>query len=412
MRENGTFSDQVHSTTLKLLAYCRENDWAGYDPYDALNSRIFLAAPFLDFKIPRLIFTQALKRSPVNIRRFLLIPKKQNPKAIGLFLSAILKLSQAGVGETDGLVDFMIERLIGLRSPDVPYWCWGYSFPWQMRTKIVPSGAPNLVCTLFVAEALLDAYEQRNDARCLGLAVSAAEYIVKELYWTDGNSVASFSYPLPTLRVPVHNANLLAAAFLCRVSQHARDRNFTVPALRVARYSVTRQSMDGSWYYGEAPTQQWIDNFHTGYNLCALQSISRSLGTAEFEDSIRRGFEFYLAHFFREDGAARYFHNRTYPIDIHCVAQSIITLLSFRGLAPDTESKVRSVLEWTIKNMWDDRGFFYYRALRACTIRTSYMRWSQAWMLLALATFLREANASNELLLRSATNLKFEGAPL
>jgi hypothetical protein len=42
-------------------------------------------------------------------------------------------------------------------------------------------------------------------------------------------------------------------------------------------------------------------------------------------------------------------------------------------------------------HMWDDRGFFYYRILRFCTIRTSYMRWTQVWMFLALATLLRES---------------------
>ena len=45
-----------------------------------------------------------------------------------------------------------------------------------------------------------------------------------------------------------------------------------------------------------------------------------------------------------------------------------------------------TVLDWAMKHMWDERGFFYYRVLRFGTIRTSYMRWSQAWMLLALAT--------------------------
>jgi hypothetical protein len=39
-------------------------------------------------------------------------------------------------------------------------------------------------------------------------------------------------------------------------------------------------------------------------------------------------------------------------------------------------------------HMWDRRGFFYYRVLRLVTVRTSYMRWSQAWMLLALATLI------------------------
>jgi hypothetical protein len=51
----------------------------------------------------------------------------------------------------------------------------------------------------------------------------------------------------------------------------------------------------------------------------------------------------------------------------------------------------QSVLRWALTHLWDDRGFFYYRVLRACTIRMSYMRWSQAWMLLAMVTLLDES---------------------
>jgi hypothetical protein len=40
--------NEIKKATLKLLAYCRANDWAGYDPYDALNSGIFKALPFLN----------------------------------------------------------------------------------------------------------------------------------------------------------------------------------------------------------------------------------------------------------------------------------------------------------------------------------------------------------------------------
>ncbi len=105
---------------------------------------------------------------------------------------------------------------------------------------------------------------------------------------------------------------------------------------------------------------------------------------------MRRGFEFYRTHFFREDGAPRYFHDRTYPIDIHCVAQGIITLTEFRQLHPSSLPLASKVLQWALDNMWDEQGFFYYRVLRFTTIRTSYMRWSQAWMLLALATLLKD----------------------
>ena len=384
--------NEIRIATLKLLDYCRANDWAGYDPYDALNSGIFKALPFLNFRIPRLVLTQALKRSPINIRPLALVPKTQNPKAIGLFLSAFVNLSKVGIAGQQGLVELMIERLVALRSQGVPYWCWGHSFPWQMRQKIVPSGAPNLVCTTFAASALLDAYEQRKDPRCLTMAASAAEYILNDLYWTEGESSAGFSYPLRSIRVLVYNANFLASALFCRVYKHTGEKKFLEPALRAARCSAAKQNADGSWFYGDADTQAWIDNFHTGFNLCALQSIGRYAETTEFDSRIRRGFEFYKAHFFREDGAARYFHNSTYPIDIHAVAQSIITPLALDPLDPANIQLSRAAFQWAMDHMWDDRGFYYYRVLRLCTIRTSYMRWSQAWMLLALSTLLSESD--------------------
>jgi hypothetical protein len=387
-----TAQDEARDTCAKLLDYCAGNDWSGYHPYDALNSRIFTALPFLNARVPRLIATQALKRSPVNIRPLMFIPPTQNPKAIGLFLSAALKLRPIH-HSAEPLPQSLIARLAALRSPDTDQWCWGYSFPWQTRTSIVPRGTPNLVCTTFAASALLDAYDALGDRRLLDMAASAASFIVNSLYRDEG-TVAGFTYPLPSMSITVHNANLLGAALLCRVSRLTGNTALLEPALKAARYSAARQRSDGSWVYGEADTQQWIDNFHTGYNLCALQDIDRFLGTDEFSGSIDRGLRFYRDHFFLEDGTPKYFHDRTYPIDIHCSAQSIITLLAFRDRGDGLDALATRVLRWTLDHMWDERGFFYYRVLRFGTIRTSYMRWSQAWMLLALATYLTQASES------------------
>lgn len=388
-------NDHLKSTVLRHLAYCKEHDWAGIDPYDALNSKLLTAIPLLNSRFPRIVFTQVLKRSPINIRSLLRIEKTQNPKALACFLSAFVKLSKSYVPDCETLAGLMIDRLIALRSQGTPYWCWGYSFPWQTRTILVPRFAPNLVCTTFVAGALLDAHDRCQDARCLRMAVSAADYIVNELYWEDGTSCAGFCYPLPNLRQRIPNANFLAAALLCRIYRHTGDKKYLAPALAAARYSAAQQRADGGWFYGEAPQQQWIDNFHTGYNLCALADIDRYAETDEFEERIRRGLEFYKAHFFREDGAVGYFHDRLYPIDSHCVAQSIITLVALRDLNPENMSLAHTVCEWALKNLWDERGFFYYRTLRLCTIRTSYMRWTQAWMFLAWATLLESGANAN-----------------
>lgn len=389
--ERALGSRSVRGATIKLLGYCESRRWAGVDPYDALNSRFFQALPILDRRIPRLILTQVLKRSIIDVRPMLLVPGAQNPKALGLFLMSLLKLSKIGIVHSADSVTEMVRNLESLRSADSKYWCWGYSFPWQTRTLLVPRWAPNLVCTTFIANALLDAYEQTRQARFLEMAFSSAQFILNELYWTEGQYVAGFAYPLPSMRNNVHNGNLLGAALFCRVARHTGEKMFIEPALKVARYSASRQREDGSWHYGEAPTQKWIDNFHTGYNLDALRAIGKELETDEFEWCVRRGFAFYHSHFFREDGATRYFHDRTYPIDIHCVAQSILTLVNLKDLDRGNIPLAHSVLNWALNHMWDEKGFFYYRVLRTCTIRTSYMRWSQAWMLLAMSTLLAES---------------------
>lgn len=392
MNPTGNSIETPRSATLKLLAYCQANDWSGHDPYDALNSRIFKALPFLDSRWPRLVLTQVLKRSPINVRGLLLIPKTQNPKALALFLQGLLKLDRAGLLADESLIGLMAQKLAELRSPGTRFWSWGYSFPWQTRTIVVPRGAPNIICTIFVTNALLDLYEVRREPQYLAMAVSAAEYICT-LCWAEGG-VASFAYPLATQRSQIHNANFLGAALLARVAKHCGEKKFTDLALKAARWSAAKQRDDGSWPYGELPKQDWIDNFHTGYNLSGLRVLGECAGTTEFEAHVRRGFEFYRGHFFLADGTPRYFHNQTYPVDVHCVAQSIITLLEFKHLDAGNVQLAHSVHDWALDHMQDKRGFFYYRVLPYCTIRTSYMRWSQAWMFLALATLTEELAGS------------------
>ena len=383
----------IKDTTLKLLAYCRANEWAGYDPYDALNSQVFKALPFLDFKLARLALTQGVKRSPINLRPLLLVPKTPNPKGIALLLSSLTKLSKIGLVDGDKEIELMANKLLALRSCDACYSCWGYNFDWQTRGELVPKGSPNIICSTFAANALLDAYEQSRKSIWLDAAVSTADFILDVLFWRDGSSQACFSYTLLG-RSEIHNANLLGAALLSRISLLTGRKIFLERALDAARYSVGKQHKDGSWEYSESPSQRWIDNFHTGFNLVALRQIKIYSGTAEFDLAIRRGLEFYRYHFFREDGAPRYFYNATHPIDIHSVAQSIITLVELRDFAGGNIPLAHSVLNWGLRNMWDVRGFFYFQKLPHFTVRIPFMRWSQAWMLMALSTLL-EAQYNN-----------------
>lgn len=384
--------EAIKEVAIKLWNYCVKNNFSGYDPYDALNSKLLKFIPVARSSFFRLAATQLLKRLPVNIRPWLLIPKTQNPKALAIFLKAVIRLNEAGIVDDTEQIKYLINRISELRSVDLAYYCWGYSFPWQTRTLLVPAGSPNLVCTVFVADALLDAWEITKDDHCLEMAASAGNYILNELFWSE-DSNAGFSYPQPGLRIHIYNADLLASALLSRLSFILNKEKYLEPALKVARYAVSKQNEDGSWYYGEMSGTKWIDNFHTGYNLLALKDISEYSRSGEFSNSISKGLAFYKNNFFREDGSPKYYHNKTYPIDIHCVAQSIITLEAFKELDSTNKKLALSVFNWALKNMWTKKGYFYYQITPLYKNRISYMRWSQAWMLLALAELLKNEKA-------------------
>ena len=73
-----------------LWQWCRAQSFAGYDPYDALNSRLFQATPFKHSRLARLAWTQFHKRSPINFRPLVRIPRERNSKGIALFALAAL----------------------------------------------------------------------------------------------------------------------------------------------------------------------------------------------------------------------------------------------------------------------------------------------------------------------------------
>src|SRR5512140_1585520 len=222
------------AAALELLAYCRARNWAGYDPYDALNSRVFRALPFLNFRLARLALTQGVKRSPVNLRPILLVARTPNPKGVALFLSSVVRLSQSGAIEGGEDIRLLAGKLLALRSPGRPRPCWGYNFDWQQRHALVPKGSPNIICTTFAGNALLDAAAISPDPSWSEAALGAAEFILEDLFSREGRE-SFFRYTLVT-RDRIHNANLLGAAFLCRAGRLSGEKKYFEPALEAARF--------------------------------------------------------------------------------------------------------------------------------------------------------------------------------
>jgi hypothetical protein len=186
----------------------------------------------------------------------------------------------------------------------------------------------------------------------------------------------------------IHNSNMLGASLLARTAKHTGNAE----SLRVARsamvYSCSRQLSDGAWWYAEDPKYHWIDNFHTGYNLNSLHFYLDATGEEEFRQNIERGLAFYTAHFFEGNGRPKYYHTRTYPLDIQCAAQAIDTLALFSERDPACLELAKKVATWTIRNMQDPKGYFYYRQYPLMKAKTPMIHWGQATMFKALAELL------------------------
>jgi hypothetical protein len=373
----------------KLLGYCKAQDWRGHDPYDGLNSPIFRVMP--DSKYLRIAWIQLFKRSPFNLRSMFGIEKGENPKGLSLFIRALLhayRHTQQEEFRQDA--EELLERLWTMRSPGYDdRMCWGYNFDWQSRAFFVPKNTPSIVCTTFIAQAWLDHYELFGDPNSLDVARSSCQFLLKDLHRSQDGDSFCFSYT-PVDQSQVHNANLLGAELLARVGRLAHEIDLIDLAMQSARFSLKRQAADGSWPYGTADNQRWIDSFHTGFNLVSLASIIEDCHANDWQAALENGFEFYRLHFFLADGTPKYYHNKLYPIDIHSAAQAIITFARLRhlkqlNLNEDAQREIKKITDWSLAHMRATEGYFYFQKNQYGVNKISYMRWSQAWMAYALS---------------------------
>jgi rhamnogalacturonyl hydrolase YesR len=372
-----------------LKAYCEKEQFKGWDPYDGLNSRLFQSTPLKKSAFFRLAQIQVFKRNPINLRRLFFIKKDYNPKALGLFLTAYANLYLLEKKEEHlEKLYFFKEKLEELKSPGYSGSCWGYNFDWQARRLFLfPKYTPTVVATTFVVYGLLDAYEVTKNQEFFELAVSSAEFVVNDLNRTKKDKGFLFSYSPLQGNNTVYNASLLGSKLLARIYHHTKNEVYKSLARESVMACVESQAEDGSWVYGELPTQNWIDSFHTGYNLEAIHEYQKYTKTHEFDNSMTKGLDYYLNNFFLKDGTPKYYHNKTYPVDIHSPAQFIVTL-SKLGILNENGKLVDKVLEWTIQNMQDNKGYFYYQIKKGISSKIPYMRWSQAWMMYAMSFYL------------------------
>lgn len=394
-------SDKVITSFSALQNYCKKEQFKGWDPYDGLNSKLFQSLPlFKRSALCRLVMIQGFKRCPFNLRRLAMVPKEHNAKGIGLFLSgycnlyhAVLKkpILQKDLGTLEELVqkiNYLAGLLLKMQSKGYSGACWGYNFDWQARRLFLfPKYTPTVVATNFCATALMEAYEVTKNKQYLEVALSAAEFVIKDLHRTPYKEGFLFSYSPLDGNDTVFNASLLGARLLSYCYCYTQKEEYKMLAEQSVKACCAGQKENGAWVYGMLPVQGWVDSFHTGYNLDALIAYQKLTGDTKYNQYIERGFQYYIENFFEKDGMPKYYDNRTYPIDIHCPGQLFVTL-SRLDKYNEYKDLADKVMQWTISNMQDKQGYFYYQLKKGISSKISYMRWSNAFMFNAMSHYI------------------------
>ncbi|MEL7146184.1 MAG: hypothetical protein AAFO69_07435, partial [Bacteroidota bacterium] len=130
------------------------------------------------------------------------------------------------------------------------------------------------------------------------------------------------------------------------------------------------------------------------YVVDSIDILTRLYGIKEerYQKSIQDGVKFYYEEQFNEKGYCYWRIPTVWPVDIHNQSQGIISFTRFADQDDRFQPFAQRIYDWTVKNMRSSKGRFYYQKYSFFTNKTNYLRWGQAWMLLAMTTLYTQKN--------------------
>jgi len=365
-----------------VQAWVEGHDYRGYEPFDGLGS--FLRPLTFGTIIGEIVLQQVGRQSPINLRPIIGVKPQESTKGRGYMAwGHLLRYAATGDNEHRVKAEECLDWLDCHKSARYAKHSWGNAFDYASRSGRIARDEPTIVWTGLIGQTFLEAYEQTRNDRWLKIADSLCSWIV-DLPREETARGTCLSYVVKE-QSSIHNSNMIGSAVLARTAKHTGNQGYLKLAQSAMLYSCVRQLPDGAWYYGEATKNHWIDNFHTGYNLDSLKRYIAYSGDESFRENLDRGFAYFADHFIEADGCPRYYHNRRQPIDIQGAAQVIDTLAFFSDMVPASLPLSNKVAQWTIRNMQDRDGHFYYRRYPLITAKAPMIHWGQATMFKALA---------------------------
>jgi hypothetical protein len=387
-----------------LDLWIEHNGWAGYDPFDIKELSWILKITawgqhHLLLEILRESLFEILNTFPIYSRKIFKIKPQINPKGMGLFSKAYLDLflitnNSRYLQKSEECLNWLNTN----KSKTYPGSSWGYPFDWQSN-KLIPKFTPNGIVTTAVGDAFWAWYEYSKEDKHLAVCVDICRFIKSLPIDRIADDQICFSYT-PIFLNHVHNLNLFVAEFLIKIGKKVGNNDWIGLGLQAVNYTLTNQMQNGAFDYNGPPEKpkNYADNFHTGFVLRMLHSIWEITDNNEIFKSMSRCYNHYINNFFENKTIPKFLPKRKYRTDIHSCAESINCLSQLSHTFPEGLEIAQNVAAWTIKNLQDKEGYFFYGFLnsrftgRPFLSKIAYIRWGQAWMLKALSNILIKMN--------------------
>lgn len=319
--------------------------FTGADPYDGLSAPIARA---LRSKLARQLWVQLMKRSGHTARSIFAVTPVRMAKSLSLFSMAATELGELELANT------LVDDLLGDEGGP-----WGYEFDVQTRWAFYGKGTPNVVATTFALRAI----------DRLGRIDEVPDRVGDWLTSLFDNR-GYFSY-VSTSNTLIHNGSLLAAESLARLGRSSDL------VQRAVDTTVGKQRPEGGWPYGEDPSLEWEDSFHTIYVIDSLTELA--IRGFETGDSTSRALTYWKNSFFTQAGEPLYFASDTRPSDdIHNNA-TVLGAVADYGDRKDIRALATTVAARLLRSQNSDGSF------RSSLKAPLYLRWNQGHAVLALS---------------------------
>jgi len=390
-KKNNDIDIEIDFIINKLVEHIEYEKFKGFDPYDLLNSsyNLNILPHFLQF-----FLSQINKNSFLNLRKILKISPNYHTKGMGLLLSAYCNLYKMTKEERHlNTCDIIFRWLIEKRKTYNGNLCWGFDYSYVNRYGKIENGFPTIIHHSYIVEALEKYYQLTGSKEAKEVILLSDSFIINQLPINNYDDGICFGY-YPGANGCCYNASMHAAATLALINKYKVNQNYLVLVEKAVNFIISKQKENGVWFYSfindSLKEKKQID-FHQGFIIESLLKIN-DYTSKEYSDfiipSVEKGLEFYSNYQFDDFGRSYYRYPQKYPIDIHNQAQGIITFAKASSSNKKYLDLAQKILAWTIENMFDEKGFFYYQKYPLATNKIPYIRWGQAWMLFAISEYL------------------------